>query len=98
MEQVIGQQTADEGQEDSPLDNLIRQLQHQQDERLNSGNPAAGQDAATRRIRSVLFYHLEKMRTYLISFLHLGAAGFSRLWFPSASALTLALFISLLLL
>uniref|UniRef100_A0AAY4EPM8 Bromo domain-containing protein n=1 Tax=Denticeps clupeoides TaxID=299321 RepID=A0AAY4EPM8_9TELE len=40
VEQVIGQQTADEEQEDSPLDNLIRQLQHQQDERISSGNQA----------------------------------------------------------
>ncbi len=39
VEQVIGQQTADESQEESPLDDLIRQLQHQQDDRLNSGNP-----------------------------------------------------------
>ncbi len=31
--------TADESQEESPLDDLIRQLQHQQDDRLNSGNP-----------------------------------------------------------
>lgn len=44
MEQVIGQQTAEEGQEESPLDNLIRQLQHQQDGRLGSGNPAAGRE------------------------------------------------------
>lgn len=47
MEQVIGQQTADEGQEESPLDNLIRQLQHQQDEQLNSGNQAAGPNTGT---------------------------------------------------
>lgn len=40
VEQVIGQQTADESQEESPLDDLIRQLQHQQDERVNPGNPA----------------------------------------------------------
>uniref|UniRef100_A0AAR2JQ93 Bromo domain-containing protein n=1 Tax=Pygocentrus nattereri TaxID=42514 RepID=A0AAR2JQ93_PYGNA len=40
--QVIGQQTADEGQEESPLDSLIRRLQNQQDERLNSGNQQAG--------------------------------------------------------
>uniref|UniRef100_A0A672QE63 Bromodomain and WD repeat domain containing 3 n=1 Tax=Sinocyclocheilus grahami TaxID=75366 RepID=A0A672QE63_SINGR len=40
VEQVIGQQTTDESQEESPLDDLIRELQHQQDEqRLNSGNP-----------------------------------------------------------
>uniref|UniRef100_A0AAR2KAN6 Bromo domain-containing protein n=1 Tax=Pygocentrus nattereri TaxID=42514 RepID=A0AAR2KAN6_PYGNA len=39
--QVIGQQTADEGQEESPLDSLIRRLQNQQDERLNSGNQQA---------------------------------------------------------
>uniref|UniRef100_A0AAR2JN08 Bromo domain-containing protein n=1 Tax=Pygocentrus nattereri TaxID=42514 RepID=A0AAR2JN08_PYGNA len=42
VEQVIGQQTADEGQEESPLDSLIRRLQNQQDERLNSGNQQAG--------------------------------------------------------
>uniref|UniRef100_A0AAY4EPU1 Bromo domain-containing protein n=1 Tax=Denticeps clupeoides TaxID=299321 RepID=A0AAY4EPU1_9TELE len=42
--QVIGQQTADEEQEDSPLDNLIRQLQHQQDERISSGNQAGDAD------------------------------------------------------
>lgn len=41
VEQVIGQQTVDEGQEESPLDNLIRQLQHQQDERVNE---PAGQE------------------------------------------------------
>uniref|UniRef100_A0A673HXJ0 Bromodomain and WD repeat-containing protein 3-like n=1 Tax=Sinocyclocheilus rhinocerous TaxID=307959 RepID=A0A673HXJ0_9TELE len=41
VEQVIGQQTAEESQEESPLDDLIRQLQHQQDERLHSGNPTA---------------------------------------------------------
>uniref|UniRef100_A0A8C1D720 Bromodomain and WD repeat domain containing 3 n=1 Tax=Cyprinus carpio carpio TaxID=630221 RepID=A0A8C1D720_CYPCA len=40
--QVVGQQTADESQEESPLDDLIRQLQHQQDEGLNSGNPTGG--------------------------------------------------------
>uniref|UniRef100_A0A9J7WY08 Bromodomain and WD repeat domain containing 3 n=1 Tax=Cyprinus carpio carpio TaxID=630221 RepID=A0A9J7WY08_CYPCA len=43
--QVIGQQTADESQEESPLDDLIRQLQHQQDERLNSGNPTGAEVA-----------------------------------------------------
>uniref|UniRef100_A0A8B9R9Y7 Bromodomain and WD repeat domain containing 3 n=1 Tax=Astyanax mexicanus TaxID=7994 RepID=A0A8B9R9Y7_ASTMX len=40
--QVIGQQTVDEGQEESPLDSLIRQLQNQQDERMNSGDQNAG--------------------------------------------------------
>uniref|UniRef100_A0A672MLK0 Bromodomain and WD repeat domain containing 3 n=1 Tax=Sinocyclocheilus grahami TaxID=75366 RepID=A0A672MLK0_SINGR len=40
--QVIGQQTAEESPEESPLDDLIRQLQHQQDERLHSGNPTGG--------------------------------------------------------
>lgn len=40
VEQVIGQQTAEDSQEESPLDDLIRQLQHQQDEHRNSGNPA----------------------------------------------------------
>lgn len=41
VEQVIGQQTADESLEESPLDDLIRQLQlqHQQDDRLDSGSP-----------------------------------------------------------
>uniref|UniRef100_A0A8C2DLQ5 Bromodomain and WD repeat domain containing 3 n=1 Tax=Cyprinus carpio TaxID=7962 RepID=A0A8C2DLQ5_CYPCA len=42
VEQVVGQQTADESQEESPLDDLIRQLQHQQDEGPNSGNPTGG--------------------------------------------------------
>ncbi|GAA6108915.1 bromodomain and WD repeat-containing protein 3 isoform X2, partial [Tachysurus ichikawai] len=46
VEQVIGQQTADEGQEESPLDNLIRQLQNQQDDQLISGNQGAGAEAA----------------------------------------------------
>lgn len=40
VEQVIGQQTAEDSQEESPLDDLIRQLQHHQDEQRNSGNPA----------------------------------------------------------
>lgn len=40
VEQVIGQQTAEDSQEESPLDDLIRQLQHQHDEQRNSGNPA----------------------------------------------------------
>lgn len=40
VEQVIGQQTAEDSQEESPLDDLIRQLQHQQDEHRNLGNPA----------------------------------------------------------
>uniref|UniRef100_A0A672MS64 Bromodomain and WD repeat domain containing 3 n=1 Tax=Sinocyclocheilus grahami TaxID=75366 RepID=A0A672MS64_SINGR len=31
-----------ESPEESPLDDLIRQLQHQQDERLHSGNPTGG--------------------------------------------------------
>ncbi|KAI4892671.1 hypothetical protein NFI96_022685, partial [Prochilodus magdalenae] len=44
VEQVIGQQTADEGQEESPLDNLIRQLQHQQDERNSGNQPAGGEE------------------------------------------------------
>ncbi len=39
VEQVIGQQTADESLEESPLDDLIRQLQHQQDDGLDSGSP-----------------------------------------------------------
>ncbi len=39
VEQVIGQQTADESLEESPLDDLIRQLQHQQDDQLDSGSP-----------------------------------------------------------
>uniref|UniRef100_A0A673HWN5 Bromodomain and WD repeat-containing protein 3-like n=1 Tax=Sinocyclocheilus rhinocerous TaxID=307959 RepID=A0A673HWN5_9TELE len=46
VEQVIGQQTAEESQEESPLDDLIRQLQHQQDERLHSGNPTVGAEVA----------------------------------------------------
>uniref|UniRef100_A0A673HV69 Bromodomain and WD repeat-containing protein 3-like n=1 Tax=Sinocyclocheilus rhinocerous TaxID=307959 RepID=A0A673HV69_9TELE len=45
VEQVIGQQTAEESQEESPLDDLIRQLQHQQDERLHSGNPTGAEVA-----------------------------------------------------
>lgn len=61
VEQVIGQQTADEGQEESPLDNLIRQLQHQQDERLNSENQAEGQDTVTRLVYSGLFYRFEEL-------------------------------------
>lgn len=36
VEQVLGQQTAEERQEVSPLDNLIRQLQ---DEQQNAGPP-----------------------------------------------------------
>uniref|UniRef100_A0A672MST7 Bromodomain and WD repeat domain containing 3 n=1 Tax=Sinocyclocheilus grahami TaxID=75366 RepID=A0A672MST7_SINGR len=43
--QVIGQQTAEESPEESPLDDLIRQLQHQQDERLHSGNPTGAEVA-----------------------------------------------------
>lgn len=43
VEQVIGQQTAEDSQEESPLDDLIRQLQHQQDE-LNSGNSPGSND------------------------------------------------------
>ncbi|XP_051543568.1 bromodomain and WD repeat-containing protein 3-like isoform X1 [Myxocyprinus asiaticus] len=43
VEQVIGQQTAEDSQEESPLDDLIRQLQHQQDERVNPGNPAGAE-------------------------------------------------------
>jgi len=39
VEQVIGQQTAEDSQEESPLDDLIRQLQNQQDEHRNPGNP-----------------------------------------------------------
>uniref|UniRef100_A0A673KRE5 Bromo domain-containing protein n=1 Tax=Sinocyclocheilus rhinocerous TaxID=307959 RepID=A0A673KRE5_9TELE len=46
VEQVIGQQTTDESQEESPLDDLIRQLQHQQDERLDSGNPTVDAEVA----------------------------------------------------
>uniref|UniRef100_A0A8B9JV82 Bromodomain and WD repeat domain containing 3 n=1 Tax=Astyanax mexicanus TaxID=7994 RepID=A0A8B9JV82_ASTMX len=46
VEQVIGQQTVDEGQEESPLDSLIRQLQNQQDERMNSGDQNAGLDVS----------------------------------------------------
>uniref|UniRef100_A0A671MYB9 Bromodomain and WD repeat-containing protein 3-like n=1 Tax=Sinocyclocheilus anshuiensis TaxID=1608454 RepID=A0A671MYB9_9TELE len=39
----LGYMANDESQEESPLDDLIRQLQHQQDElRLNSGNPTVG--------------------------------------------------------
>ncbi|XP_073808252.1 bromodomain and WD repeat-containing protein 3 isoform X3 [Danio rerio] len=45
VEQVIGQQTADESQEESPLDDLIRQLQNQQDERVNQANPAGAEVA-----------------------------------------------------
>lgn len=65
VEQVIGQQTADEGQEESPLDNLIRQLQHQQDERLSSGNQAGGRNAGTRLVCLASFYQLEKMEMWL---------------------------------
>uniref|UniRef100_A0A8C1VLZ9 Bromodomain and WD repeat domain containing 3 n=1 Tax=Cyprinus carpio TaxID=7962 RepID=A0A8C1VLZ9_CYPCA len=38
----LGYMANDESQEESPLDDLIRQLQHQQDERLNSGSPTGG--------------------------------------------------------
>lgn len=41
VEQVIGQQTVGEEQEESPLDGLIRQMQNQQDMNLNAG-PANG--------------------------------------------------------
>uniref|UniRef100_A0A8C9RGW8 Bromodomain and WD repeat domain containing 3 n=1 Tax=Scleropages formosus TaxID=113540 RepID=A0A8C9RGW8_SCLFO len=44
VEQVIGQQTVGEQPEESPLDGLIRQLQHQQDESLNSGAAPRGQN------------------------------------------------------
>lgn len=40
---MIGQQTSEEEQEESPLDDLIRQLQQQQDERLNSAQQPAGE-------------------------------------------------------
>ncbi|XP_051961036.1 bromodomain and WD repeat-containing protein 3 isoform X2 [Xyrauchen texanus] len=45
VEQVIGQQTAEDSQEESPLDDLIRQLQYQQDEQVNSGNSAGAEVA-----------------------------------------------------
>uniref|UniRef100_A0A8C2DLG0 Bromodomain and WD repeat domain containing 3 n=1 Tax=Cyprinus carpio TaxID=7962 RepID=A0A8C2DLG0_CYPCA len=38
----LGYMANDESQEESPLDDLIRQLQHQQDEGPNSGNPTGG--------------------------------------------------------
>lgn len=41
VEQVLGQQTAENGE--SLLDNLIRQLQNEQDERQNAEEPAGGE-------------------------------------------------------
>uniref|UniRef100_A0A669DRE7 Bromodomain and WD repeat domain containing 3 n=1 Tax=Oreochromis niloticus TaxID=8128 RepID=A0A669DRE7_ORENI len=42
--QVLGQQTAENGE--SPLDNLIRQLQNEQDERQNAERQAEGEEGA----------------------------------------------------
>lgn len=42
VEQVLGQQTAENGE--SPLDNLIRQLQNEQDERQNAEREAEGEE------------------------------------------------------
>lgn len=53
VEQVIGQQTAEDSQEESPLDDLIRQLQHQQDEHRNPGNPA-GENKPQLTLQNVL--------------------------------------------
>jgi hypothetical protein len=43
VEQVIGQLTADEGQGESPLDVLIRQLQNQPDERRDQEREPEGE-------------------------------------------------------
>lgn len=42
VEQVLGQQTSENGE--SPLDNLIRQLQNEQDERQNVEREAEGEE------------------------------------------------------
>uniref|UniRef100_A0A8C1GUN5 Bromodomain and WD repeat domain containing 3 n=1 Tax=Cyprinus carpio TaxID=7962 RepID=A0A8C1GUN5_CYPCA len=47
VEQVVGQQTADESQEESPLDDLIRQLQHQH--LLVVGGPLSPPNVGLRR-------------------------------------------------
>nr|XP_046160043.1 bromodomain and WD repeat-containing protein 3-like isoform X2 [Oncorhynchus gorbuscha] len=48
VEQVIGQLTADEGQGESPLDVLIRQLQNQPDERRDQEREPEGEGAGER--------------------------------------------------
>lgn len=69
VEQVIGQQTAEDSQEESPLDDLIRQLQNQQDEHRNSGNPA-GENKPRLTRQNVLQHFQRSAEIVMVKLLH----------------------------